>query len=196
MPGKRNKSKLVVGISGSPRMGGNTELLLDSALKGARSEGAATRKILLNSLSFKPCQECGGCASTGRCVLKDDMSGLYKVIDNADALIFASPIFFSNISAQAKAFIDRFQCRWVLYKVLGGRPVKKTRGAFFCTSGANNPAFFDGAKRVVKAFFNTLGIEYRYEIYCGGINQKDDILKYNDIIKKAYKVGASLAKNK
>jgi multimeric flavodoxin WrbA len=194
MPSKRDSRKVtVVGIAASPRRGGNSEILLDKSLEGARSKGASVKKIVLNELSFKPCQGCGGCLRTGRCVLRDDLTAIYPVIARADSVIFSSAVYFLSVTAQAKMFIDRFQARWVAYRVLkqkGPKDVK--RGAFLCVSGSKKSRVFEGGKRVVKAFFNTLGIHYSAEIMCAGTVEKSDVLRRKDVIRKAYKIGADL----
>ena len=103
----------VLGISASPRRGGNAEVLLDAALSGAAGAGAIVEKIILNELCLKPCQACDGCSKTGACIIKDDMRQIYKKVDETDALIVASPIYFGSLAAQAKIMIDRFQPYWV-----------------------------------------------------------------------------------
>jgi len=67
----------VLGILGSPRRGGNTEILLDQALAGAGSQGAETEKLILNELEITPCQSCDQCMKTGECATDDDMSLVY-----------------------------------------------------------------------------------------------------------------------
>ncbi|HHU30493.1 MAG TPA: flavodoxin family protein [Firmicutes bacterium] len=103
---------LVLGISGSPRRNGNTEILLDEALKSAGEAGADTEKVILQKMKFSPCIACGSCDNTGICVLKDDMQELYEKIIAADALIVSTPIYFYNVSACLKAAIDRAQALW------------------------------------------------------------------------------------
>ena len=66
----------VLGIVGSPRIGGNTDILVDEILSGAREAGASTEKIILNNLNIKPCQACNNCYKTGQCSQKDDMADL------------------------------------------------------------------------------------------------------------------------
>lgn len=83
----------VLGINGSPRIGGNTDILLDKVLEGARSKGAKTEKVVLNNLKFSPCQECENLRDDGSCIIEDDMQPLYKKIEEADRIILASPIF-------------------------------------------------------------------------------------------------------
>ena len=99
----------ILGINGSPRIGGNTDILLDKALEGAKDKGAVIEKIILNTFKFSPCQECENIKDDGTCIVEDDMQIIYKKIEEADAVILASPIFFGSLSAQTKMMIDRFQ---------------------------------------------------------------------------------------
>ena len=181
----------VLGIGGSPRSGGNSDLLLASALDGARSGGAKTDKIVLNELDFKPCQECGGCDETGICVIKDEMDIVYKKFEEADAVIIASPIFFGSVSAQTKMMVDRFQCRWIAKYILK-RPwvEKRRRGVFLAVAGSRRMAFFENAKEIITIFFKTLNIEYAGDLFFGGVDKKSAIKK--DALKMAFALGARL----
>ena len=124
----------VLGINGSPRIGGNTDILLDKVLEGAESRGAQTEKVILNRLKFSPCQECENMRDDGTCLVEDDMQPLYKKIGEADAIVLASPIFFGSLSAQTKMMVDRFQCLWrakyILKKIAPEK--KKSRCFYFC----------------------------------------------------------------
>src|SRR3990170_8115852 len=102
----------VLGISASPRLKGNSDLLLRQALAGAESAGAEVEYVRLAELKISPCIECNACYKTGRCVIEDDYQQLMQKVIDADRLIFATPIFFMTVSAQAKLFIDRCQCLW------------------------------------------------------------------------------------
>ena len=188
--------KKVLGISGSPRRGGNTEILLDEALEGSRSRGAKIEKIVLNDLRFKPCQECGGCDKTGKCIIEDDLEMVYEKVEEADCLIIASPIFFGSLSAQLKMMIDRFQCTWVkkyiLKKRWGISGKAKRRGVFLCVSAAKKNEFFENADRIMKIFFRTLDIDYFGHIFYGGAEKKAAIQESEDVLKKAFELGAKL----
>ena len=183
----------VLGINASPRIGGNTDLLLDKALDGARSKGAETEKIILNKLKFVPCQECEIMADDGQCLVKDDMQLVYEKIKNADAIIFASPVFFGSLSAQAKMMIDRFQCAWraknILKKDIG---YKKIPGIFISVEGSKRKDFFENSKAVVKNFFATINVSYKGELFCPGVDEKGGILKHPDYLKKVFNLGARL----
>lgn len=99
---------MVVGFSGSPRNGSNTDVLLDEMLKGARDAGAETKIFKLSNMDIGPCKACGYCkSSNGECATADDMQILYKEIKEADAFILGSPVYMWQMSAQAKLFTDR-----------------------------------------------------------------------------------------
>jgi len=97
----------VVGIVCSPRKGGNTEILVKEALQAAQEAGAETTLISLAGKEITPCDACGACEQTGICIVEDDMQDLYSELESADGLIFGTPVYFVNVSAQAKAVIDR-----------------------------------------------------------------------------------------
>jgi multimeric flavodoxin WrbA len=97
----------VLGIVCSPRKGGNTEILVEEALIAAREAGAETEIFLVAGKSIAGCDGCSSCRETGVCRIKDDMQTLYQQMENADAIIFGSPVYFKSVTAQAKAIIDR-----------------------------------------------------------------------------------------
>lgn len=183
----------VLGISSSPRRSGNSEILLDRALAGAASAGADAGKIVLNELDIKACQECGGCDSTGVCVIRDDMGLVYREIEKADAVIVASPVFFESVSAQAKLMTDRFQCAWIAKYVLKRTSLKRVRkGIFISVAGSARKKHFKNSVSVIRALFATLDIEYSGELFCGKLERSEDVLKKESILNKAYSLGAGL----
>ena len=97
----------VLGIVCSPRKGGNTEILVEEALAAAREAGAETEIFLIADKTISGCDACGSCFETGACKIKDDMQSLYQKMEAADGIIFGSPVYFGNVTAQAKAIIDR-----------------------------------------------------------------------------------------
>ena len=113
----------VLGISTSPRLNGNSDLLLRRALAGAESAGAEVEYVRLTDLKIGPCIECNSCFATGVCVLEDDYPELLKKILGADRLIFATPVFFMSVCAQAKMLIDRGQCLWAAKYILKKSPI-------------------------------------------------------------------------
>jgi multimeric flavodoxin WrbA len=97
----------ILGIVGSPRKNGNTEILMNEALKVARDAGCETEMFLSSEKQVAPCDACGSCFKVGACVVQDDMQELYAMMEQADAIIFGSPVYFGSVSAQTKAIMDR-----------------------------------------------------------------------------------------
>ena len=96
-----------IGIVGSPRKNGNTDILVSRVLEGAREAGLDTSKYLLNEMKYSGCQACEYCKSHDHCRLDDDVTKLLEEMKEADAVVFGSPIYFSLFSGQFKLMEDR-----------------------------------------------------------------------------------------
>ncbi|MBS3947012.1 MAG: flavodoxin family protein [Dethiobacter sp.] len=184
---------LVLGVSGSPRRGGNSETLLDEALTGAREAGAGVEKIILANLSISPCTACGVCDKTGECPIADDMQDIYRQLSNCNALIFASPIYFYSVTAWAKAAIDRSQALWARKYVLQKEQEAIPRQAAFIGVGATRgKSLFDGPKLTMKYFFDAAGFVCTSEMLLKGLDGKDAVLGFPEHLRVAREIGRSL----
>jgi len=187
----------VLGIYGSPRRGGNTDILLDEALKGAKSSGANISFIRCCDLDIAGCIECGGCAETGECVVDDDMQSVYPRLLEADVIILASPIFFYGVTAQAKALIDRCQAMWCR-RFLGKTPAEKKayssgRGHLISVGATKGGNLFLGAELVAKYFFDALDMSYEGGVLVKSVDGKGEIGKHPDALKAAFELGSAAA---
>jgi multimeric flavodoxin WrbA len=99
----------IIGISGSPRQGGNSETLLSAVLSGAREAGATGSVVRLNTLRYRGCQGCDACQTTGECVLKDDLTAVHQQLRKASLWVFAAPIYYDGVCGQMKLFFDRLR---------------------------------------------------------------------------------------
>jgi len=97
----------ILGIVCSPRLHGNTETLLQESLAKAQEGGAEIELVALAGKTISPCDGCCSCEKTGECHIKDDMQDIYNKLLEADGIIFGTPVYYWNVSAQAKALIDR-----------------------------------------------------------------------------------------
>lgn len=106
-------NKKVLILSGSPRKGGNSDLLCDEFMRGALEAGNQAEKIFLREKQVAPCNACYFCTqSGGTCAIRDDMAQILDKMQAADVIVMASPVYFYSIDAQMKAVIDRCVARW------------------------------------------------------------------------------------
>ena len=109
--------KKVLILSGSPRKGGNSDILCNEFARGAQEAGNEVEKIRVASKKVHPCSACYYCRDHGGvCVHKDDMASILQKMIDADVLVLASPVYFYSIDAQLKAVIDRTVARWLEVK--------------------------------------------------------------------------------
>ncbi|MDA8086609.1 MAG: flavodoxin family protein [Nitrospiraceae bacterium] len=180
---------------GSPRIRGNTHMLLEEAMRGAMEKGAQITFFELNAMKIKGCQDCGSCVESGLCVMKDDMEKIYPVLRESSRFILASPIFFVGVSAQTKAMIDRCQCFWyekyILKKPLPQGPEGRT-GLFLSVGGMGGVDGKVCSEATAKAFFRTISVlDHRALCYLG-VDARGDILKKPQALKEAYEAGRKL----
>jgi multimeric flavodoxin WrbA len=189
----------VLGLFGSPRRGGNTEILLEEALKGAEAEGAEVEHLHLTDFNITPCKECHGCDQTGECVIQDDMQKIYPKLLEADAIILASPIFFYGLTAWAKALVDRCQALWSRKYLVKdpslGKEGKRKKGFLISVGATKGQKVFEGAILTAKYFFDVLNAEYVGELVFRGVEAKGDILKHPEALHQAFEAGRRLVKD-
>jgi len=188
----------VLGIAGSPRRGGNTDLLLTEVMRGAASRGAEVKTIILNDLNIAPCQHCDACLEAGRCQVEDDMQMVYRELEQADRLVLASPIHFMGLTAQAKAMIDRCQALWARKYILKTPPLgnrRERKGLFVSVGGRRVANLFEPALATVKSLFKVLDITYAGELVFPGVDEKGTITKYSDALRQAFLAGQKLVED-
>ena len=185
----------ILAFNGSPRPGGNTELLLEGALKPLREAGNSIRVFKLNIMRMKPCQDCGGCTKTGRCIHSDDMTNIYDELREAERIILASPIFFYSLSAQTKVMIDRCQSFWcekyLLKKSIPAGPPGR-KGLLLLVGGMKKDDGRHTAEVVAKAFFRTVSVPKHETLFFGGVDAIGDILSHPTAMHDAYEAGLRL----
>lgn len=97
----------IIGIVGSPRIGGNTEILTNTALEEIRKEGLDTELINLAGKNIKPCDACGSCRITGKCHIEDDFEAIHEKMVEADGFILSTPVWFGAATPQMSGLISR-----------------------------------------------------------------------------------------
>jgi multimeric flavodoxin WrbA len=168
---------------------------MNRALAPLAEAGHAVKVYALNTLNIRPCQDCGGCAETGVCIIEDDMTGIYAAIRAADRIILASPIFFYGLSAQTKAMVDRCQSFWcekyLLKKTIPAGP-RGRKGLLLLVGGMKKENAAQCAEMTAKAFFRSVSVPEHETLSYGGVDGRGDIEKHPTALMDAYEAGKRL----
>lgn len=185
----------LLAVVGSPRKGGNTDILVDRMIEGAKTRGAEVEKVYLNDLSIRPCQGCDGCMKKNAkgCILKDDMIPLHESLKACDALIIGTPVYWFSLSAQTKLFMDRWYCLVVPGTKGPEYYIKGKRFAVAMAYGDTNLTTSGGANalgtfRDAAAFS---GLDF-VGIVHGTAGAKGDIASNRALLDEAYELGKKL----
>lgn len=185
-------------VLGSPRKGGNSEVLARQVGMEIQQSGGAVDYLRLNGMNIKPCQGCGGCEKTGVCVFKDDMTDIYTMVDVADILILVSPVYFYNVTGQTKLFIDRFQAKWSR-RYLQKHPYREDegrRGYFIATAATRGEKMFQCCTFTTKYFFDAINMAYDYDdsLLINGVDGRGAIVEQESYLRDAEKFGQKIIK--
>jgi multimeric flavodoxin WrbA len=181
----------VLGIVGSPRRAGNTEILVDEVLSGAAERDAVVEKIILSELDIAPCQGCDACYEIGDCVQQDDMQVLFEKMKHSQVWVLGTPVYYMGPTAQFKTFLDR----WYGADHGGIVPFRGKRAILAIpledkkrTSTRHIIGMFKGA-------FDWLKMELFATIVAPGADKPGDVRKYPDILRNARVAGQEVIEN-
>lgn len=184
----------VLVLEGSPRRGGNSEVLMDAVARGIGRGGGNLERIRVADLKVAPCVGCGGCDKTGHCVVKDEMTGLYEKIVAARRLLLVSPVYFYSLTAQLKAVVDRGQALWSRKHL----QVKKgewqddldRKGFLVAVAATKGARVFEGSILTAKYFFDATGFAYGGELLVRGIDRRGEMARAGEELAWAEEFGA------
>lgn len=187
MTGKR-----ILVIKGSPREKGNSSLLADQLVAGARAAGAEVEVFILQNMNIQACNSCDACQESPEngCILEDDMQKLYPKLRQANAIAIATPIYWFTMSAQTKLFIDR----WYAMESPQGNALKGKTFGIILTYGDTDPVT-SGAINAIRSFedmFRYLKADISGFVY-GSANQAGEIKGQADLLERAFKLGQKMA---
>ena len=177
--------KKVLVISGSPRKGGNSDLLCDEFIRGARDNGNDVEKVSLAEKKVGFCHACYYCRDHGgECAIKDDMGEILNKMLFADVIVLASPVYFYSIDAQMKALIDRTVARWL--------QIKNKEFYYIITSAEDSKDVMNCTLECFRGLAACLeGSVEKGAIYGKGVYQKGEI-KDKSAMREAYHMGANI----
>lgn len=177
-------SKKVLILSGSPRKGGNSDILCDQFAKGVKEGGHQVEKICVAEKNVGFCRACYACKKTGKCVVQDDMAEILQKMIDADVLVLASPVYFYSIDAQLKAVIDRTVARWL--------EVKNKEFYYIVTMADEEATSADTTLACFRGYADCVeGAVEKGIIIGGGAYEKGEI-KTHAAMQLAYEMGKAL----
>lgn len=180
---------------GSPRVNGNSEILLNEALRPIREEGHEVTVFRPAVMNISPCLNCGGCDETGVCVVEDEMEKVYDAIREGERFIIASPVFFFGLTAQLKALIDRCQSFWC-EKYLLKKPVPEGRngrkGLLILVGGMKKETGFKCGDATAAAFFRTINVQKHESLFYPQVDAKGAVIKHPTAFNEVMEAGRRL----
>ena len=187
--------KRVLILTSSPRKNGNSTVLALKAAEGVKAEGGDVEVVHLGNLKIDPCNACDSCRAkpmTG-CIIKDDMQPLYQKIKDAQGVIFATPVYWFNVSAQMKLFLDR---TYATHNEGSYAFTGKNMGVIltyadedvFVSGGVNALRSFQDISAYVKA--NLVGAVY------GCADKAGDVQGNGKLLQKALDLGKKIVNSK
>lgn len=177
-------NKKVLILSGSPRKGGNSDILCDEFARGAAKSGNEVEKICISEKNIACCKACYACKTNGICVIKDDMADVLQKIIDADVLVLASPVYFYSIDAQLKAVIDRTVARWL--------EVKNKELYYIVTMADEELSSAETTLACFRGYADCIdGAEEKGVIIGNGVYEKGEI-KNSPALKTAYETGKNV----
>jgi putative NADPH-quinone reductase len=177
--------KNIVVISTSLRVSSNSDLLAEEFLKGAKSAGHKVEKVELLGTQIAFCRGCFACSKLGQCVIDDDVNDIMKKVMHADVVVWATPIYYYEMSGQMKTLIDRMNAMYNLdYKF---------REVYLLTTAAEDEEFVP--KRAEAGLTGWIDCYPKARLagtlFCGGVNKPNEI-KGNAKLKEAFDLGKSV----
>jgi multimeric flavodoxin WrbA len=185
-----NESRNILGIVGSPRRNGNTEILVDEVLAAAEENGAKVHKVILSKLDIGPCRACDTCRKTGKCVQKDDMEELATKMKNSDVLVLGTPVYWWGPTAQFKAFLDRW---YGVYDqgIFNGKETVFVIPLEDTTESSYNPIL-----NMFKAIMAYLHMSHVATVLAPGVLERGAVRNHQEFIDNAREIGIKLASTK
>lgn len=175
-------------LTGSPRIGGNSDRLADAFIEGAKAGGHTTAKFRAGTRQIGGCMACETCWKTGRaCSIQDDFADLEPMLEQADVVVFASPLYFFGLPAQLKACID---------KLYAYRPVRTKKElhidrAFLLMTAADEAFAYEGVIKTFDILLDYLEWQNAGMLLVPSVSAKGDIAK-TDALEKAEAMGKNL----
>lgn len=171
-------------IVGSPRRGGNTDTVLGCMGEVLENRGCRVSKIYLNEIKMRGCQGCMSCKkTTDHCVLEDDMTPVYDLIQESDLVLMGTPVYLWDVSGQFKLFVDRCFAFWE--KTYQGRIREGKTAVLVTVLGQDNYKMGSDISDKYVRLFKSFGFARVESLVLPGVNSRGAMLKRPDYIDRA-----------
>ncbi len=179
--------KKVLIVSTSLRNGSNSEILAKEAYRGALEVGNEVELVSLKDKSVNFCKGCLACHHTGKCIIKDNMNELMLKVKEAEVVVFATPIYYYEMSGMMKTFLDR--CN-----PLYGKEDNKFKEVYLIATCADtDKSALDRAINGLEGWISCFeGCSFKKAIYGVGINDANGASKNNEVMQEAYLLGTKI----
>lgn len=178
--------KKVLVLSGSPRKGGNSDILCDEFVRGALEAGNEVEKIRVAEKNIAMCAGCYYCQKHGgKCAFNDDMADILQKMIDCDVLVLASPVYFYSICAQLKAVLDRTVARWT--------ELKNKDLYYIATAAEEDKDTLDTTLACFHGFAKCIdGYDEKGTLYGKGVYEKGEVTNHPELTLIAYEMGNSI----
>jgi len=183
--------KKILGVLGSPRKEGNTHVLISKILESAKEVGAKGELLFLDELNIGECMGCFSCWKGNECSRKDDMNNLYPKIFESDVIVWGTPVYWYGPTALIKAFLDR------LFYVTSPNNLPKIQGKSAVLVIPFQENNIEIATPIVKMFeksFKYIKMDIVEKLIVPGVFKKGDVLKKEDVLEQAKKIGKKIGR--
>lgn len=189
--------KKIVALFGSNVFGGNTDKLLNEAIRGAEEAGCSVERVDVVQANISGCRQIYHCMEKETCVIRDEAEKYFTLLKEADGIIIATPVMTYGIPGHLKSFMDRCQPFYMAKyhrknSFITPEHAKIRKTLFICISGMSTPDVFIGPVLTAKAFCQIIDAGYVDELLQNDMDTIKDIATKPEVLKAAYEKGRAL----
>jgi multimeric flavodoxin WrbA len=188
---RRSRRESVLVINGATREDGNTDRLLQHFVRGVREAGGRAVKVKLRNRNIGQCVGCGTCRDEGRCGYDDGMTVLRRRLEKSEVLVFASPVYWCEITGLLKTFIDRL---YFYHHPKNAPLVEGKKAVVVLTLGESENVGYETevAMEFFRRLFKSLKITWLETLFFPALKEKDDLVWKAGYSQIAFEAGRKL----
>lgn len=183
-------------IAGSPRKGGNSDVLAEKLVEGLNEGGAAVTLLHARDLNVAHCRACYYCSRAGECIIKDDMQQVGELLLSSHRICLVAPVFFCQLPSITQAIIERTQALWVRKYHRNERPPEldlPRKGLLVAVGGTRGAKIFEGPKCAARYWLDSVDISRPKVMTYNAVDERGAILQHPDYLQEVYEAGRRLA---